>query len=253
MSKISEITHIYTKRYGGKLLRQLEKLIANASTVPNQPFYDPHMFDWVEKLENNWQVMREEVDEILRISDVLPSFQDISEDQKVLTEGNDWKTFFLYGFGYKMDFNCNLAPKTAALLEDIPELKTAFFSILAPGKHIPEHRGLYKGLLRYHLGLKIPEPREKVRIRVADQTRHWEEGKSLLFDDTYLHEAWNETDQYRVILFVDVLRPLKYPVNKINDLILNLVKKTSYVQNARKNQERWEAKMKNKVLEKVNA
>ena len=56
--------------------------------------------------------------------------------------------------------------------------------MLSPGKHIPAHRGPYKGVLRYHLGLKIPEPREGCRIRVGEEVRHWEEGASLLFDDT---------------------------------------------------------------------
>ena len=75
-------------------------------------------------------------------------------------------------------------------------MKTAFFSILAPGKHLPPHRGPYKGVMRYHLGLLIPEPAEQCGIRVDTETRHWAEGESMIFDDTFEHEAWNDTDAH---------------------------------------------------------
>src|SRR5437867_3927702 len=91
------------------------------------------------------------------------------------------------------------------LLERVPGMTTAFFSILSPHKHIPDHRGPYKGVLRYHLALMIPEPRQACRIRVDGEYATWEEGKSLLFDDSYDHEAWNDTDGIRVVLFMDVL------------------------------------------------
>jgi len=116
-------------------------------------------------------------------------------------------------------------------------MTTAFFSILAPGKHIPAHRGPYKGVLRYHLGLKIPEPASQCRIRVGDEVRHWAEGESLLFDDTYDHEVWNDTDGERAILFMDVERPLPEPWASFNRAVIWLVGKTPFVQEAKKNQE----------------
>ena len=73
-------------------------------------------------------------------------------------------------------------------------------------------------MLRYHLALKIPEPREACRLRVGGEYANWDEGKSLLFDDSYEHEAWNDTDGERVVLFMDVVRPLKSPVRQVNDL-----------------------------------
>jgi beta-hydroxylase len=76
-------------------------------------------------------------------------------------------------------------------LQKVPGLKTAMFSILEPGKHIPPHRDPYDGVLRFHLGLIVPEPRDTLAIRVADQVLHWEEGKALVFDDHFEHEAWN--------------------------------------------------------------
>ena len=96
-------------------------------------------------------------------------------------------------------------------MREIPGMTTAMFSILSPRKHILDHRGPYKGVLRYHLGLIVPEDAERCRIRVGEDVRHWEEGKSMIFDDTFNHEVWNDTDETRVVLFVDVLRPLPFP------------------------------------------
>jgi len=133
-----------------------------------------------------------------------------------------------------------MCPGTAALMEQIPGMKTAMFSILSPRKHILDHRGPYKGVLRYHLGLIVPREAEACRIRVGDDVRHWEEGKSLIFDDTFNHEVWNDTDETRVVLFVDVLRPLPAPESKINKLIVKAIGLSPFVLDAKRNQEAWE-------------
>jgi beta-hydroxylase len=105
-------------------------------------------------------------------------------------------------------------------------MKTAMFSILAPRKHIPEHRGMYKGMLRYHLGLIIPGPDGACRIRVGQDIRSWQEGKSLVFDDSHMHEVWNDTDAYRVVLFVDLVRPLPFPLSLVNRSIIWMIAQT---------------------------
>lgn len=239
-SSFRETKHKLMKDIGGKALWSLEKIIASTSKVDNSPFFESDLFGWCEKLENHQPVIREELNGILEHLDQVPNFQQISEDQKSITRDDKWKTYFFYGFGYKAEQNCARCPETTRLIEQIPGMKTAFFSILAPGKHIPEHRGLYKGFIRYHLGVKIPEPETLCGIKVDGETRHWKEGESLIFDDTYLHEAWNNSDEIRVVLFMDILRPLKFPGNIINDIILRLIKRSSYIQDAKKNQEAWE-------------
>ena len=143
--------------------------------------------------------------------EALPNFQDISKDQIEITDDDRWKTFFLYGYGFEAKLGVQMCPKTAELMRQIPGMTTAMFSILSPRKHILDHRGPYKGVLRYHLGLIVPKDAEQCRIRVGDDIRHWQEGKSLMFDDTFNHEVWNDTDETRVVLFVDVLRPLPSP------------------------------------------
>lgn len=230
--------------FGERLIWQLEKLIPRYSLIGDTPFFERQQFDWVPELESNWQAVRKELDEILKYTNKLPNFQDISPDQAYSTSNDDlWKTYFLYGYGLKAEKNCDRCPETTRLLEKIPGMKTAFFSILLPGKHIPEHRGPYKGVVRCLLGVKIPEPKEKCRIRVGEETRHWEEGKCMLFDDSYRHEAWNETDDIRVVLFIDFVRPMRFPLSFFNDMFLKLIAASPYIQDASKNQRKWDSKL----------
>jgi len=176
---------------------------------------------------------------VLERRDELPSFHEISRGQSRISDDR-WKTFFLYAYGFKADGNCRRCPETTRIVEAIPGMKTAFFSILAPGKHIPAHRGPYRGVIRYHLGLRVPEPLDQCRIRVGDDIGRWEEGKSLVFDDTYEHEVWNDTPGTRVVLFVDFVRPLRFPASSLNRLLLKLIGWSPYVQDGVENYKRWE-------------
>lgn len=231
------------KKLGQMGMHALDGIYGRFSTVGDKPVHDPVNFPWTRRLEDNWQVMRKELDEILQHREVLPSFHDIAEDASTISQDDNWKTFFLYGYGEKAEENCARCPRTTELIEQVPGMTTAFFSILSPGKHIPPHRGPYKGVLRYHLGLKVPDPAEKCRIRVADEIVHWEEGDSMVFDDTYNHEVWNETNGERAILFLDVKRPLRQPLAAVNDFVVNLLRYTPVVQNARENQKQWSKRL----------
>ncbi|MCW3027785.1 MAG: aspH, partial [Solirubrobacterales bacterium] len=170
----------------------------------------------------------------------LANFQDISKDQIEITDDDRWKTFFIYGYGFEAKLGVQMCPRTAALMREIPGMTTAMISILSPRKHILDHRGPYKGVLRYHLGLIVPQDAEACRIRVGEDFRHWEEGKSLIFDDTFNHEVWNDTDETRVVLFVDVLRPLPFPESAINKAIIKVIGYSPFVLDAKRNQEAWE-------------
>ena len=184
---------------------------------PAGPVLRPADFPWVAPVETNWKVIRAELDAVLAHRAALPNFQDISTDQYQLTDDDRWKTYFFYGYGFRSDANCARCPETTRLIEAIPGMETAMFSILAPGKRIPPHDGPYKGVLRYHLGLSVPEaPVDASASGSVPRSRGWREGGSLVFDDTYEHEAWNETDETRVVLFVDVVRPLRQPMRAIN-------------------------------------
>lgn len=229
---------------GRKILKQVDAVIARNSLVGDPAFFDVSQFDWIKPLEANWKVIRAELDQVMLGHAELPNFQDISEDQKRISQDDRWKTFFLYGYGYSMPENCAHCPETTRLVEAVPGMKTAFFSILSAGKHIPAHRGPYKGVMRYHLGLIVPEPAEQCRIRVGTEFGVWQEGKSLLFDDTYEHEVWNETNGTRVVLFMDVERPMRFPASIMNKAAFTLIKLSPFVQKARRNVKSFQARPK---------
>ena len=190
------------------LRAMMEFLITHCAANGRQSFFDPAEFDWVPAIESGFPAIRAELDKVMQHRDRIPNLQDLSPDQAELTDGPDWKSLIFHAYGRAVQSNCERCPRTAELLDRIPGMKSAMFSILAPHKHLPEHRGPYKGVLRYHLGLLVPEPAEASGIRVAGETRHWAEGCSLVFDDSHPHDAWNGSDAHRVVLFVDVLRPL---------------------------------------------
>ncbi len=192
-------------------------------------FFEPESFPWVPAVEAEWLAVRKELEAVMARREEIPNFQDISEDQKVLTEGEQWKTFWLYAYGDKAEENCARCPETVRILQKIPGMKSAMFSILAPHKHIPEHRGMYKGVLRYHLGLIVPGPEGSCRIRVGNDVRSWKEGKSMIFDDSHPHEVWSDCDSSRVVLFVDFLRPVFFPASLLNRAIVWMISRTSSI------------------------
>ena len=239
-----QIKELIVKKIGRNFLWGLEKVISRFSLVPNTPFLSSEQFEWTQTLEKNWQAIREELDIILQYTEQLPRFQDISEDQgRNISKDDLWKTLFLYGYGVKMEQNCEYCPETTRIIEDIPGLKTAFFSILLPGKHIPEHRGPYKGVLRCHLALKVPAAEEQCGIRVDHEIRHWSAGKTMIFDDSYLHEAWNKTDEIRVVLFLDIVRPTSFPASLLNHSLINLIRWSPYIRDAHEKQKQWDKKI----------
>ncbi len=225
---------------GERVLAPVERFIGRRSLVGDATFFPLERFPWVEHIEANWMVIREEAERLLEEREELANFQDISKDQIEITDDDRWKTFFLYGYGFTAKLGTEMCPRTAALMQEIPGMTTAMFSILSPRKHILAHRGPYKGVLRYHLGLIVPRDAEACRIRVGEDIRHWREGESMVFDDTFDHEVWNDTDETRVVLFVDVLRPLPFPESAINRLIIKVIGFSPFVLDAKRNQEAWE-------------
>ena len=101
-----------------------------------------------------------------------------------------------------------LCPKTVALLQQIPEVKAAMFAELPPGAQLNKHRDPYAGSLRYHLGLSTPND-EHCFIEVNGERYSWHDGEDVMFDETFIHWARNDTQQNRIILFCDVERPME--------------------------------------------
>ena len=232
----------WVERITNRLQDLLEAVIAHCSVHGDPPIYDSRHFPWVKDIEADWQKVRAELDAVMNHRDAMPSFQDIVKEVGMIQGDDQWKTFFLKGVGMDCEKNASHCPETMKVLAMIPGCTTGFFSILSPNKHIPEHRGPWAGVLRMHLGLMVPEPREQCRIRIADQVYSWQEGRAVIFDDTYNHEVWNDTDGYRVVLFVDFERPLRAPFHFLNHWIMNLAALAPFLREAKGKQKDSEKK-----------
>jgi aspartyl/asparaginyl beta-hydroxylase (cupin superfamily) len=163
-------------------------------------FEDPARCPFASKLERNWKVIRDEMI-------ALRSTGFIAWPEKSLYGETGWSTFGLYAFGQKQEANCALCPRTTELVERIPGMVMAGFSRLAPGTQIKPHVGYdeySRYVLRLHLGL---ETNPQCAIRVADETRSWEEGKTMIFCDAVEHEAWNRGTTVRTVLLLDFKNP----------------------------------------------
>ena len=216
-------------KFGERLTRAVARLQSRQSLVGDHPVFSAADFDFTHSLETNWQLVRNEYQELSRYLDLIPLFEEVSTDQKNISKGNTWRTLFLYGFGDRVDAICEYLPETSRLLSKIPNLQNAFFSILEPGSHIPAHRGLTKGMLTCHLALKVPHPAESCRLRVDKETVLWREGKVLIFDDTFEHEVWNDSDEARAVLLFHVDRPMSALGRMSHKLLIGLVKISPFV------------------------
>ena len=235
MLRPSWVTRLFMRIVAGA-----ERLNLRFSKVGNHAVYDNTVFPWAKDIEREWLAIRAELEHVLQRKDELPGFHEISTDVATITQDRDWKTFFLCGYGMRADSNIRQCPETWRIVNKIPGLITAMFSILEPGKHIPHHRGPYNGVLRLHVGLIVPGPREKVKIRVGSEICHWSEGRALIFDDAYDHEAWNGSEKLRVVLFVDFVKPLRFPANLVNWLLLHLAIFTPFIRESSDNHRAWE-------------
>lgn len=134
-----------------------------------------------------------------------------------------WSKFYLTWYGYSHESAKKLCPKTVELMERIPSVNGAMFSILPPGSKLTRHLDPVACSLRYHLGLATPNS-DKCFINVDGQDYSWRDGEAFMFDETYLHYARNDSDQYRLILMCDVNRPMFFIGGFINFLYRGLMR-----------------------------
>jgi aspartyl/asparaginyl beta-hydroxylase (cupin superfamily) len=174
------------------------------------------------ELDRNYPAIRQELERLLAEKKAIPRYHDLDPMQRKISAVGDpdkeWKVFYLYAMGEKPEANRARCPATATLLDRIPGLFQAFFSILDGGKSIPAHCGPYRGYLRYHLGILVPR-KDPPTIRIKDHYHTWQEGQSILFDDSWEHEVINKSDSDRVVLIVDIRRPMPLPFAAVNRLM----------------------------------
>jgi aspartyl/asparaginyl beta-hydroxylase (cupin superfamily) len=185
--------------------------------LPAQPFFRREMFDWVPRLEQHTDAIREEM--IAALAESGAEFQPYIQYRPgepvnqwaELNHSRAWTSFHLYRGGKPVEENLARCPRTAEALKLIDAVHlagtcpNAMFSVLAPKAHIPPHHGESNARLVAHLPLVVPPD---CLFRVGYDNRRWKEGEVLVFDDTIEHEAWNDSDEIRVVMIFDVWNPL---------------------------------------------
>jgi len=209
------------------------------SKIGNPPVFDPQIFSWVQHLENNWEAIRDEALAVLEHPENIPPLRVVSPDHSRIAVDDNWKVFFLWGYRYEIQDNTARCPATNQFLQSVPNLISGFFSIHTPGTHLPRHYGPTNGMITCHLGLQIPKDSDNCRISIDDKDYYWQEGKFLIFDDTYYHEVWNDTEEDRVILLMHVERPLRQPGKAIADGFLWLATHSPFIQSTLKSLDDW--------------
>ena len=221
-------------RYGKRVRPALNAWIARNSLIPTTPVLSSQSFSWSDHLLANWRDIQAECQLLLNERDAIPPLGEISPHHRRIDVENRWKSFFFEAHGWKVDANRARCPRTAELLDGIPDLVTAFFSVMEPGAHVPRHKGITKALVNVHLGLCVPAGVDECRICIDGVDYGWADGQLLVFDDTFKHEVWNDSDRPRAILFIQVLRPMTKKATLLGKAIIGVVNQSSYVKSARK-------------------
>jgi beta-hydroxylase len=199
------------------------------SRTPNRPYHEVTDFPELRTLRDNWRVFREEGLALMNAGHIREA-----------TGPNDvgfhtffkrgWKRFYLKWYGEWPPSALRLCPRSAALLQAIPSVKGAMFALLPPGGKLGRHRDPFAGSLRYHLGLDTPN-HDDCWIEVDGVRRSWRDGEAMIFDETYVHEAFNGCDTTRLILFCDVERPLPPPMDAVNRAVMRSVMNATHAPN----------------------
>ena len=186
--------------------------------LPQRAFYDPAEFAWTAALEAAMPAIRAEAQAVLANRAGVSPYVEAPPDRPAKAHSlmNDprWSAFHLFREGQPLAGNADRCPATMAALAGLPQGQTmpritgrspmALFSILAPGTHIKPHSGMLNTRLICHLPLIVPPD---CRLRVGNHTRAVEAGKMIIFDDSIEHEAWNDSDDVRVVLIFEIWRP----------------------------------------------
>ena len=163
------------------------------------------------RFRDSWRVIRDEALVLAKNLASVPRFHDFMPEQREISDNDhrDWRLFILKAYGIDIPRNMEACPVLAALATAIPDVLSASVSFLAPGKHIPEHRGPFRGVLRFYMGLSVPtdvDGRPATILTIDGVNHRIGDGECLLWDDTYPHEVRNDSDGIRAALLLDVRR-----------------------------------------------
>jgi beta-hydroxylase len=211
-------------------LAPYNSLIALSSAIPVRPVVDIDGFPDLTPLRDNWEIIRDEARELYEAGHIRPAIKQNDIAFNTFYR-RGWKRFYLKWYGDSLPSAQALCPRTVKLVESIPRINAAMFALLPPGARLGEHRDPFAGSVRYHLGLITPNS-DACRIYIDGTPYSWRDGEAVMFDETFIHSAVNETDQTRIILFCDVARPIRNPVVRaINRFVTRYVVRITATQN----------------------
>ena len=183
--------------------------------LPPIEFWPRDAFPWLAELEAATLAIQVELAAVLASQQGFTPYVEYGDgiplDQwAALNHSLDWSAFQLYHYGKRYPDNCARCPQTMQALARLPQpavegrMPAAMFSVLKPRTRIPPHTGVANVRLVVHLPLIVPPG---CGYRVGNVTRQWRVGEAFVFDDTIEHEAWNDSDQTRVVLIADIWHP----------------------------------------------
>tara|TARA_R110002033_G_scaffold17640_1_gene47737 strand:+ start:470 stop:1537 length:1068 start_codon:yes stop_codon:yes gene_type:complete len=182
--------------------------------MPQREFYERSEFPWLAEIEAAIPDMQQELQAVIaRTREFAPYVQghpDRPRPNNPLLDDPNWGAYYFWKDGVEIMENSVHCPKTMSALEAAPlpfiqeRSPMALYSVLEPGTHIAPHYGLLNTRLICHIPLILPPD---CALRVGGETRPWKEGEALIFDDSFEHEAWNRSDQRRVVLLFEIWRP----------------------------------------------
>ena len=178
------------------------------SRVPSTPYIPVREFPELAVLQQNWQVIRDEAENLLALKKIKASEENNDAGFNSFFK-TGWKRFYLKWYDASHPSAERLCPRTYALLKNIPSVKAAMFAELPPGAKLNPHRDPFAGSMRYHLGLATPND-DRCFIDVDGTPYSWRDGEGVIFDETYIHWAINGSDSDRIILFCDIERPMRF-------------------------------------------
>ncbi len=225
---------------GQRMLPAIDRLLMRSAAIPENAVFPNELFDWIPYLQSHWTTIRDEARSLLEDPMSVPSVREVSKEHHKIAVDERWRSFFLYGYGVRIEANCARCPKTAAIVEKIPGLLTAFYSVMLAGAHVPRHTGPTKAIITAHLGLIIPLRRERCHMDVDGRDVVWEEGKVVVFDDMYSHEVWNDSGEDRIILLLHLKRPLKFPGSALRDMFFAALRASPFVRDGLRNLDQWD-------------
>ena len=206
------VRHIYDRRIAGP------PILDAATYFPDAP-----------RIAGAWREIREEADRLAARVDAVPRFHDIMREQADISanDGRDWRLFVLKAYGIESPEHMAACPRLAGIVAGTPGILSSSISFMEPGKHIPAHRGPFRGVLRFYLGLSVPRRADgspAVVLKIDGEEHRVGDGEWLIWDDTYTHEVLNEGDTWRSALLLDLWRrEMPYDMALLSRLVIAVV------------------------------